>query len=47
LKLSLQERELIKIRNLLEMSVLLSPSKHKEYAERVKDNIERAERGEL
>jgi hypothetical protein len=43
-KLTLQEKELIKIRNLLEMYVLVSPTKHLEYAERVKDSIERAEK---
>jgi len=47
LKLTLQERELVKIRLLLEMSALSTSSKHREYAERVKDNIDRAERGEL
>lgn len=46
MKLTVQEKELIKIRNLLEMSVLNSPAKHSEYARRVKDSIERAEKGE-
>jgi len=44
MKLTLQEKELIKIRLLLEMSALGSPAKHEEYAERVKDSIERAEK---
>jgi hypothetical protein len=47
LKLTLQERELIKIRNLLEMYMLSSVEKREEYSIRVKENIERAERGEL
>ena len=44
--LTVQEKELIKIRNLLEMSVLKTPARHSEYAQRVKDSIERAEKGE-
>jgi len=46
MKLTIQEKELVKIRNLLEMHVLNSPSKHSEYAKRVKDSIERTEKGE-
>lgn len=46
-KLTLQEKELIKMRNLLEMYVLDTPAKHSEYARRVEDNIERAEKGAL
>ncbi len=47
MKLPLQERELIKIRNLLEMYVLTSVQKREEYSIRVKENLERAERGKL
>lgn len=46
MKLTIQEKELIKIRNLLEMHVLNSPAKHSEYANRVNDSIERAEKEE-
>lgn len=43
-KLTVQEKELVKIRNLLEMHVLKSPAQNSEYAKRVKDSIERAEK---
>jgi len=42
--LTIQEKELIKIRNLLEMQVLTSLPQRSEYAARVNDSIERAER---
>ena len=46
MRLTVQEMELIKIRNLLEMHVLNSPARHSEYMKRVKDSIERAEKAE-
>ena len=46
MKLTVQEKELIKIRNLLEMDVLNTPARRSEYAKRVEDSIKRAEKGE-
>ena len=43
-KLTITEKELIKIRNLLEMKVLTSSAKRSEYVTMAKDDMERAER---